>query len=187
MKHLLFIRHAAVIQEPTISSHKWVLSENGRYRTYALIPHIAAYTPSRIITSHEQKAMQTGQIITEALDLPRTTAPGLQEHNRTGAPYFEDVAEFHDTIQQLFLQPDELIFGTETATQARTRFTRAIHTLLAQYPTDTLAIVSHGTVLTLFLTHHNPHLDPIPFWQQLKLPDLVVVTPPQMTLLPINN
>ena len=146
-------------------------------------PTSLAYTPTRIITSHEQKAIQTGQIIAEALDLPRTTAPGLQEHDRTGAPYFENVTDFHHAIQQLFLQPDELIFGTETATQTHTRFTHAIHTLLAQYPTDTLAIVSHGTVLTLFLTYHNPHLGPIPFWQQLKLPDLVVVSIPTMEII----
>ena len=183
MRYLLFIRHAAVVQDPTISSHAWVLSEDGRSHTRALIPYITPYTPTRIITSHEQKAIQTGQIIAEALDLPRTATPGLQEHDRTGAPYFEDVAEFHNTIQQLFLQPDELIFGVETATQARTRFSQAIHTLLAQYPNDTLAIVSHGTVLTLFLVHHNPHLDPISFWQQLKLPDLVVVSVPAMKII----
>ena len=186
MSHLIFIRHAAVAQDPTISSHEWVLSKDGRSRTRALIPHITSIseaTPTRIITSHEQKAKQTGQIIAEALDLPCTTAPGLQEHNRTGAPYFENVTDFRNTIQQLFLQPDELIFGTETATQARTRFTQAIHTLLAQYPSDTLAIVTHGTILTLFLAHHNPHLDPITFWQRLKLPDLVVVSLPTMEII----
>jgi broad specificity phosphatase PhoE len=75
-----------------------------------------------------------------------------------------------------------LVFGNETADQARTRFTQAIHTLLAQHPSDTLAIVTHGTVLTLFLAHHNPHLDPISFWHSLQLPDLVVVTLPQMKI-----
>jgi broad specificity phosphatase PhoE len=76
-----------------------------------------------------------------------------------------------------------LVFGNETGEQARTRFTQAINTLLTQHPSDTLAIVSHGTVLTLFLAHHNPHLDPIPFWQQLKLPDLVVVSLPDMKII----
>jgi broad specificity phosphatase PhoE len=183
MRKLIFIRHSAVAKDPNISPHDWSLSEDGRSRTHALLPRLTTYTPTRFITSHEPKAMETGQILADVLGKPCTTAPGLQEHDRVGTPYYANQAEFEKIISRLFTHPTELVFGNETAEQARTRFTQAIHTLLAQHPTDTLAIVTHGTVLTLFLAHHNPHLDPISFWQQLKLPDFVVVTLPDMAVI----
>jgi broad specificity phosphatase PhoE len=185
MRKLIFIRHSAVAKDPNISPHDWPLSEDGRSRTHALIPQITLVseaTPTHIITSQERKASETGQIIADALGIPCTAAPGLQEHDRTGAPYLPNQADFEAAIMRLFEHPGELVFGNETADQARTRFTQAVHSLLAQYPSDTLAIVSHGTVLTLFLAHHNPDLDPISFWQQLKLPDLAVVSLPHMNL-----
>jgi broad specificity phosphatase PhoE len=187
MQKLIFIRHSAVARDPAISSHEWGLSELGRSRASLLIPHIAAHNPTHFYTSTERKAQETGQIIVEGLGMPWQTAVGLQEHNREGTPYFPSQADFETAVMRLFAQPGELVFGQETADQARTRFSQAIHTLLAQHPpTDTLAIVSHGTVLTLFLAHHNPHLDPIPFWRNLKQPVFVVVTLPQMRLLPID-
>ena len=182
MRKLILIRHSAVTQDPTLSSHQWRLSAAGRARAQALAAHIAPHHPTRFITSEEPKAIETGHILAEALGNPCTTTPGLQEHDRTGVPYFHSPAEFEAAVIQLFEQPNELVFGQETADQACHRFTRAIHTLLAQHPTGNLAIVTHGTVLTLFLTHHNPHLDSIPFWRSLKLPDLVVVSLPDMNL-----
>jgi hypothetical protein len=46
-----------------------------------------------------------------------------------------------------------------------------------------LAIVTHGTVLTLFLAHHNPHLDPISFWRDLTLPCFFVTSIPAMEII----
>jgi broad specificity phosphatase PhoE len=184
MRKLIFIRHSAVAKDPNISPHDWPLSKDGRSRTHALLPRLTPYQPTRFITSHEPKAMETGQILADALGKPCTIAPGLQEHDRVGTPYYANQTEFENIISRLFIHPTELVFGNETADQARTRFTQTIHTLLAQHPpTDTLAIVTHGTVLTLFLAHHNPHLDPIPFWHSLQLPDLVVVSLPDMKII----
>jgi len=187
MRKLILIRHSAVTKNPSLPSHQWRLSAVGRTRAQALAAHIAPYHPTRFITSDAHKAVETGQIIATALAKPCLPAPGLQEHNRDGVPYFPSQAEFEAALIRLFEQPGELVHGQETGDQTRIRFTQTIHTLLAHYPDDTLAIVTHGTVLTLFLTHHNPHLDPLPFWRSLKLPDFVVVTLPQMTLLPIDN
>jgi broad specificity phosphatase PhoE len=182
VRKLILIRHSAVTPNPSLPSPKWHLSAGGRVRAHSLAAHIASYYPTRLITSEEPKAAETGQILADVLGKPFMTAPGLQEHNRKATLYFHNQAEFEAAVIRLFQYPEELVFGQETADQARLRFTRAIHTLLAQHPTDTLAIVTHGTVLTLFLCHHNPHLDPIPFWRNLKLPDLVVVSLPAMTV-----
>jgi broad specificity phosphatase PhoE len=178
---LIFIRHAAVEIDPDVPSREWRLSENGRSRARHLAPQIAQYNPTRIITSSEPKAGETGEIIAQILDLPCQTAPNLQEHDRQGMPYFESRETFETAVARFFENPDTLVFGNETANQAFERFDTAVHHLIAQFPADTLAIVTHGTVLTLFLAHYN-NFSPFPFWQNIKLPDYFVVASPSMIL-----
>lgn len=173
--HLIFVRHAAVQPDPTVNSHEWLLTADGRSATHTLAHKLMPYQPSRIITSQEPKAVATGAALAEVLHLPAQSAPGLQEHDRRGVPYFENKAEFETAVATLFTHPNELVFGNETAVQARMRLETAVQQQLKTYPQDTLVLITHGTVLTLFLCHHNPHLEPLPFWQSLALPSAFVV------------
>ncbi len=181
MGKLLFVRHAAVQINPTQPANKWPLSKDGRSLARQLAPKIAAHSPSWIVASEEQKARDTGQIIAAELGVPWQTAPDLHEHDRHGAPFYDSREQFLNIVAEVFANPDELIFGNETAVQARERFDTAVHHLITAYPTDTLVIATHGTVLTLFLAHYNSFL-PFPFWQNLKLPDFVIVRLPDMAL-----
>lgn len=176
--HLIFVRHAAVSIDPNIPSHQWPLTPDGRSATHQLAHKLTPYQPSRIITSQEPKAVATGAALADVLALPSQAAPGLQEHDRQGVPYFENKAEFETAVATLFTHPNELVFGNETAVQARMRLETAVRQQLEAFPQDTLAIVSHGTALTLFLCHHNPHLQPLPFWQSLTMPCAFVVRLP---------
>jgi len=137
--------------------------------------------PREEIASEENKARETGQIIAETLAIPWQTAANLHEHERHNVPYFATKKEFETAVAHFFTHPDTLVFGDETADQARERFDTAVRHLVTAYPTDTLIIVTHGTVLTLFLAHYND-FPPLPFWLKIKLPDLFVVTLPGMTL-----
>jgi broad specificity phosphatase PhoE len=183
---LIFVRHAAVEIDPAVPSNEWRLSDNGRSLTHHLIPQIAVHNPTRIITSSENKARETGQIIADVLGSSCQTAPNLHEHERSRVGYFEHKADFVTAVHHFFTHPNQLVFGDETANQARERFDTAVHHLIAQHPHDanvsseTLAIVTHGTVLTLFLAHYN-QIEPFHFWQTLELPDYFVVSLPDFT------
>ena len=178
MQHLIFVRHSKVERNPAIPSATWPLSENGRILTQQLAPKLAAYHPTRVITSHEAKAIETGQIIADHWQLQSHSADGLQEHDRQGVPYFPDQQQFFATIESFFNNPTELVFGNETAVQARTRFATAVTHQIQQYPDDTLLLTSHGTVLSLFIAHKNPEIDIIQFWKTLPLPCALVCTLP---------
>ena len=180
--HLTLVRHAAVHVDPSIPSHQWPLTADGRTATHHLAHQLKPYQPSRIITSEEAKAQATGAALAEVLYLPTKTAPGLQEHDRRGVPYFESKADFATAVANFFARPDELVFGRETAVQATIRITQAINRELEANPDATLAIVSHGTVLTLFICQHNPELFPLQFWQSLTLPCAFILTLPEMQL-----
>lgn len=180
--HLILVRHAAVHVDPNIPSHQWPLTDDGRSTTRQLAHQLKPYQPQRIITSKEAKAQATGATLAEVLQLPTKTAPGLQEHDRRGVPFFENKADFATAVATFFARPDELVFGGETAVQATARITQAINRQLEENPDTTLAIVSHGTVLTLFICQHNPELSLMQFWQALTLPCAFVVTVPEMKL-----
>ena len=181
-EHLILVRHSAVQIDTAVPSHQWPLSADGRSRCHDLAPKLKPYAPARFVTSEEPKAIETGQILADTLAVPAMSASGLQEHDRHGTPYFESREAFETAVATFFARPDELVFGQETAVQARMRFEAAVQQELSSHPQETLAIVSHGTVMTLFICHHNPHLNPMQFWQSLTLPCAFVLRLPEMQL-----
>jgi len=180
--HLILVRHAAVHVDPAIPSHEWPLTTDGRSATHQLAHQLKPYRPDRIITSEEAKARATGATLAVVLNLPTEAVPGLQEHDRRGVPYFENKADFATAVTNFFSHPDELVFGRETAVQATARFTQTVNRQLEANPDDTIAIVAHGTVLTLFICQHNPELSHMQFWQALTLPCAFILTLPEMKL-----
>ena len=168
------MRHSEVVQQPGVPSNEWRLSENGRTLAAQLAPQLRPYSPTRIITSEEPKAVETGQIVAAELGLPWHTASGLHEHARHNVPYFATREEFETAVARFFAHPNQLVFGNETATQALMRMETAVTAQHAAYPHDTLILVTHGTVLTLYFCHHTPHLDPFTFWRNLTLPWWVI-------------
>lgn len=185
-KNLLLIRHSAVQRSQETPSREWPLSDDGRSRTRQFAPQLIPYNLTRIFTSEEPKARETGQIIANELGLPWQTAPDLQEHSRENAPFFISQEGFETAVARFFNNPDQLVFGNETANQALERFDTAVHRLITDYPEDTLAIVTHGTILTLFVTHYNTQIDPLTFWQNLSLPCKIILSLPTLTLLETN-
>ncbi len=180
-RFLLLIRHSAVQIDPDQQSQEWSLSASGRKQCLQFAPNIEPYQLDRFFTSHEPKAIETGSLLAGALHVPVQTAPGLQEHDRRNAPHFAKEQEFRAAIARFFSRPNELVFGQETAVQARSRIIAAVNKWVAQYPEHNLAMVTHGTVLTLFVCSYNPHLDPVTFWSKLEMPCAVILELPDLT------
>jgi broad specificity phosphatase PhoE len=167
---LILIRHSAVSVNPDVPAAQWQLSANGRFRCHQLAGQLQPYHPTRFITSDEAKAVETGQIMASHWDLPCTIEADLHEHNRAGLPFFDDKDAWATAVSHFFARPDQPVLGEETAVQARQRLERTIARLQQQYPQDRLALVSHGRVLTAFISHYNTAVDPFPFWHSLTLP-----------------
>lgn len=182
-RFLLLIRHSHSQPIADVPAHLWSLSKKGREKCRHFAQQLLPYQPTRILTSHEPKTLQTGQLLAKELALPCHTAPNLHEHERATTPWFDSEEAFQAAVRQLFIHPDQLMLGEETANQALARFSAAIHAQLEQYPHDCLAIVTHGTVLTLFVGQHNP-IELVPFWQNLEMPALIPLTLPHFQLTP---
>ncbi len=181
MRKLLLVRHSLPVITGDQTASLWQLSEEGRRRCEHLAELLAAHRPGVIVTSSEPKAIETGQIVGEQLGIPVETAPNLHEHERPGTD-LDTFEQFRAKVARLLEHPGELVFGAETGTQARERFSAAVGDAMRRHPVGDLAIVSHGTVMTLFLAHATG-IDPVPFWKGLGLPAFVVLSHPELEML----
>ncbi|MFZ6027155.1 MAG: histidine phosphatase family protein [Chloroflexota bacterium] len=180
MNWLILIKHSLPVVDANKPAAQWVLSEAGRQRCGPLAQRVAVYTPHRVISSREPKASETGRLVAEQLNVPWGTAGNLHEHERP-QPGLLSQPDFHRQIAEFFRRPDELVFGAETARQAQRRFCRALDGLLAEHQEQNLAVVAHGTVISLCVAHATG-AGAFPLWQKLGLPSLVALSLPDFRL-----
>ncbi|GAB4147330.1 MAG: hypothetical protein Fur0021_06050 [Candidatus Promineifilaceae bacterium] len=113
--------------------------------------------------------------------LPCTAAPDLHEHLREHVPWFDSVSEFQAAVMRLFSEPDRVVFGEESANQTRRRLHHAVTSLVSRYPDEALAIVTHGTALSLFVAHYN-EINVAAYWQRLTMPACTILSLPSYQL-----
>ncbi len=169
--------------EPARPARVWRLSEEGRALCHPLAERLAPFQPGIILSSVEPKAKETAEILAEHMHKSAQVEAGLQEHERGNEPFLASPEEFQTRIQKLFRHPDQHIFGGETASQALARYTNAIHRIVVTHPEQNILLVSHGTVMSLFVAQYNP-LDGYEFWRKLNTPDWVVLALPDFSLIP---
>lgn len=184
MTKLILVKHAMPEIVPGKPPSGWLLSADGRKSYAALAERLREHQPEIIITSNEPKANETGLLAAEALGIPFETAAGLHEHERDMAPFLNDRDKWNDLVADFFGRPGELIFGEETAIQARERFSHAVDSVLDQHPDKTIVIVSHGTVISLYAAQ-VAGIDPFPLWQRLHLPSYIVLSRPDLEILEV--
>jgi broad specificity phosphatase PhoE len=126
-----------------------------------------------IVSSIEPKARQTAELICEDLGVDVVVMDGLHEHDRGGVPFYSK-DKFQSLVQELFENPDVLVFGGETATQALVRFRESVELIMNLYDNKRMVIVSHGTVISLFVSWLTG-VDGISLWEKLSLPSYVVL------------
>ena len=179
--YLILIKHSLPEIKISIPASKWQLSQVGRARCQPLAKKLATYKPEAIYSSLEPKAIETAEIAANALGLENSPYPDLHEHLRESVVFADSVTDFKDFVKRFFARPDRVVFGEESANQAQARFDRAVSKLLLERPNQTIAVVAHGTVITLFVALYHP-IDVYTFWDRLTLPSMVVLILPNLNL-----
>jgi broad specificity phosphatase PhoE len=176
LKKLILIRHSISNLDPDLSPHQWGLTDEGRMCCIPLAKQLQIHEPEIVITSIEPKAIQTGEIVAQELGISCWTADGLHEHEREQSNILGQ-EEWEKQIANLFASPDTLIFGKETANQALVRFAGAVESILSTYPHKKIAVVTHGTVMSLFYSQITGR-DAFKFWRELESPAFYVASWP---------
>lgn len=180
MTKLILIRHSTPQIDQTVPARDWVLSAEGHAAAKALAARLTDYGVDAVISSDEPKARQTAEAIATTLQLPLELDRDLREHERTNTGYLPR-PEFEAGIARFFAQPDELAFGEETAGQVFSRFSAAVERSMKQ-SRGTVALVTHGTALTLYLAR-TTGIAPLPFWRSLTLPMAIALEAGSLNLI----
>jgi broad specificity phosphatase PhoE len=185
MRKLILIKHAKPLVDPSKASDLWGLSDEGREQARALATRIAPHNVAIMVSSEEPKAAQTAEIVGGELKITVETAPDLHEHDRSNVPHMRS-GEFISHVELFFRKPAERVLGRESATEALGRFENAIDDVLAKRAEGNIAIVSHGTVIALFIEHHSDR-NGFGIWREMSLPSFAVFQLPEMKLEEIRN
>lgn len=178
MRKLILIKHAKPQVTDDLPSHEWPLSEEGRGACARLAEVVSPQDPAVILTSDEPKARETGELLGKALGRPVETVGDLHEHDRTNVPMMT-TRDFISAMALFFKNRRRLVLGRETADQAARRFEQAIRGILQSRPEGNIAVVTHGTVLSLFAADHGAG-DGFQLWRRLGLPSMMVFSIPDL-------
>ena len=184
-KYLILVKHSVPQIHPEHPANTWKLSEEGQLRAHRLAEQLESFAPEVIVSSDEPKAKETADIVARRLQLDLQIVPDLREHDRSNVPYIPHDA-FQASMREFFQNPDKLVFGRETADQAHARFYRCIHSILNQNRNKTIVLVTHGTVISVFVSRLTGSSD-LELWNMLGLPSFVAMDLHSSTVIIKNN
>jgi broad specificity phosphatase PhoE len=165
---VLLVRHSVPEIDRALASEEWRLSDEGRRRCGPLSDRLREYGPTAILSSTEPKMRETAELVGAELGLEVRVSEALRETARRTVPWLEADA-FRRAVRRLFEEPDEVVFGEESAEDALARFSAALDGLH-----ERTVVVSGGTVISLYAAARTGE-DAYELWSRLELPDLVVV------------
>lgn len=180
-RRLVLVKHALPVLDDSRPAREWQLGVEGEEQARRLVVTLRQFAPFRLASSTEPKAARTAAIVAAELGIGMTTLDGLREIDRPVVPIMP--REEHERFNvRLFTAVDEPVIGTESARAALERFAPAVRDLLGQEPAQNVVVVTHGTVIALFVAAHN-QVDAFQLWQRLQCSTCVVLGLPALELL----
>ena len=165
MRELFLVRHAESDLDPTIPPEGWGLTSNGVKQARDAGNELRNAGLVAIFCSAEPKAQRTADLIAGAVGLRSREIEGLGEHRRDSWGFLGR-DEFNRAVGEVFDAPGESVLGAETGKPALRRFNDAIVEADRKSPPGAIALVSHGTVMSLVLSHLND--EPAgPIWEAM--------------------
>ena len=155
--HVLLLRHAESA-DPTVfhgAESDVGLSERGRQQAEAVAPAIAAYAPTRVVSSAMHRALDTATPIAGACGLSVRVEPELHERRvgaLSGTPTAGTDGVWPDTLARWvagdtgYAPP-----GAESFDAIRDRVLLVWERLTTQYDGQTIVVVAHGVVIKVLL------------------------------------
>ncbi len=150
---LRYLTHPQVTVQPDVAVPHWGLSPLGAKRVRALTASGRLKGTTQIISSAENKAVETAEPIANALRIPLEIRPAMHENDRSATGFLPE-AEFQQTANQFFAKPNKNIRGWERANDAQTRIVTEADTILGRQQQGDILMVGHGAVGTLLYCHY---------------------------------
>lgn len=166
MRRLYLIRHASPTVQPNVPAEQWTLSERGIEEAHALARIASSWGLAAVYSSAEPKAQATALVIGDAAGQPVRVVDGFQELRFDR--WIPNADAFAEMVRGIFRQPGTSVHGAERADAAAARFAAAIR-IVEEGPFPA-AVVSHGRVLTAYLSQVLELDDPFDLWRSIPMP-----------------
>lgn len=174
MPFLYLIRHPKTEPNPTLPASQWRINREGYRQVRSLIVARFWEDVTAVYTSREPKAYFVGAAVQSLHHIPFFAVEDLHEARRDEWLGFE---AFQAAQTDFFARPSEAPVPTwESAGAAQVRFYRAVEEIEARHPpSDSLAIVAHATVLTLYIARLRGELPSYDWWRKLGFAEVMAV------------
>jgi len=153
------VRHSKPVVTPDVPRADWALSHDGRTLAAELGKRLQLQADFHVIASTELKAVQTAELLGAG---SVTVDKRLVEIEK---PWYDE-AQAHAQAVTKYLSGEHLD-AWEPQGDALARFTAVID----DHATSSLILVTHGTVLSLWLAQVLSNFDAAAFWSSLTMPD----------------
>ena len=148
-----YLTHPQVQIDPHVPVQSWHLSAIGAARVQALIAAGWLAGTTVVVSSAEQKALETAEPLAAALGVPLETRAEMHENDRSATGFLGSV-EFASVANEFFAHPNQSIRGWERAVDAQVRIVREAEAVLSRQHEGDVLFVGHGAVGTLLLCHY---------------------------------
>lgn len=161
---LVLVRHA----RPDMNGHRpetWGLTDEGiddARRLGLALRGVISSAATAVVCSTEPKAVET------AVALGFGVVRSDERLGEVDRPWYDDQHEFVDAVHRYLT--GRAVPGWEPLDDAAARFGSVITEL-----GDNAVVVSHGTVMSAWLSRQIPGLDTVGFWEGLEMPDAWLV------------
>jgi|SRR5262245_12486441 len=149
-----YLTHPQVQIDPSLPVQSWHLSAVGAARVQALTTAGWLAGTTLVVSSAEQKALETAQSIAAALDVSLEIRPETHENDRSATGFLPPV-EFESVANEFFANPYQSIRGWERAIDAQARIVRETEAVLNRQHEGDVLFIGHGAVGTLLLCHYS--------------------------------
>ncbi len=146
---IIFLRHADTQKNPDINASKWNISELGKSQSLEISSNPDFENIDLIFVSDEIKTHQTVEPLAVKLNLKLNIESSFREVVR--GDKFLTKEEFELEKEKQLTDLDYPAFGGETGNDAYKRFDKKLNEILLENPNKTILIVSHGTILNIYL------------------------------------
>jgi broad specificity phosphatase PhoE len=148
-----YLTHPQVKIDPAVPVPRWGLSDIGRARVEALAVTGKLAGTTAIISSGETKAIETAEILGQALGVSIEVREDMHENDRSSTGFLPP-PEFEAIANRFFASPTVSVDGWERAIDAQTRVVREAEQVLTRTFSGDVLFVGHGAVGTLLLCHY---------------------------------
>lgn len=185
---LILVKHAMPELDANVPASEWQLGEKGlkQAKKFAQFIQDNLDVDSVIYSSNESKAQDTAMLIASSLGLTHKVNDKIGEIDRPALPIVDE-EEHLKMNEPIFKNLGEAILGNESAADALARFESGIKEIIKDPQEDERLVVTHGTVISLFLEKHNKELKAFDTWKKLGCPSYAVVSLPDFKVLELNG